>query len=80
MHHLISTGPLAPKPGLAPTHPWRFAVGQYIYLASHPQNISFEVIGGELHLGFPHLHLRDITGSILRVSQLSASSKPIPVK
>lgn len=78
--HLIKHGPLTPEPGLMQAHPWRFTLGQSVYLAGRRQTMSYEVVGGELHRGFPHLHVRDIAGPILRVPQLCASSKPIPVK
>lgn len=44
----------------------------------HPQDILFEVLGGELWRGFPHYRLRDtVTGDIWLIPQLHIASKPI---
>lgn len=78
--HLIKHGPLAPTPGVMAAHPWRFVLGQHVYLAGSTPTRTLEVVGGELHRGFPHLHLRDIYGHTHRVPQLAASSKPISLR
>lgn len=62
-----------------PRYPWRFSLGDNIYLLRRTQDTTFEVIGGELHLRCPHLHVRDVLGATWRVPQLHASSKPISV-
>lgn len=69
---------LAQKP--ADTHqvyPWRFRIGSLVYVKGHPTDDTFTVIGGELWLGFPHLHLYDRDGKTWRIPQLHCSSKPI---
>ena len=81
MHHLIRpTTPLSTEPDLEPVHPWRFRLGQDVYIAGRPQNTTFEVVGGLLHRGFPHLLVRDLLGSTHRIPQLAASSIPIRSK
>jgi hypothetical protein len=77
MTYPIKHGPLAPHPGVMSTHPWRFTLGQHVYLAGRPPTFTYQVTGGELHLGFPHLHLSDALGHTYRVPQLCVSSKPI---
>lgn len=62
------------------THPWRFTLGQQVYLAGRPPTLTFEVTGGFLHNGFPHLLLNDGLGNRLQVPQLYAASKPISTR
>lgn len=59
-------------------HPWRFTLGQHVYLAGRSPISTYEVIGGELHKGFPHLYVADALGHTYLVPQLYASGKPIP--
>lgn len=80
MAHLIKHGPLAPNPGAMQAHPWRFTLGQMVYLTGRPPTFTFEVVGGFLHNGFPHLLLNDAVGNRLQVPQLCAISKPIPTR
>lgn len=61
-------------------YPWRFRLGDTVYLRGRSNTETYEVIGGELWLNFPHLHVRDITDNIWRVPQLHCSSKPITFK
>lgn len=70
---------LAPEPGEAfpPPYPWRFRLGATVYVKGHPLHDTFSVVGGELWMGFPHLHLFDKDGRTLRVPQIHCSSKPI---
>lgn len=75
--YLIKNGPLAPEPGLMKAHPWRFTLGQHVYLAGRLPTTTFEVVGGCLYRSFPHLLVTDVLGRIYRVPQLAASSKPI---
>lgn len=74
--------PLKPtKAAPAPTHhrpyPWRFSLGEYVYVLGHPKNDRYKVAGGELWYQFPHLHLVDPWGKLWRIPQLHCSSKPI---
>jgi hypothetical protein len=43
----------------------------------HPELATFKVTGGELWLGWPHLHAVDDTGKAWRLPQIHCSSKPI---
>lgn len=80
MAHLVKHGPLAPAPGSMQSHPWRFTLGQRVYLSGRPPTLSYEVTDGFLHNGFPHLLLTDDLGNRLQVPQLCATSKPIPTR
>jgi len=80
MSPLIKNGPLAPHPGTMQAHPWRFTVGQKVYLSGRPPTHTYEVTGGFLYNRFPHLLLLDSTGHQLQVPQLCATSKPIPTR
>lgn len=77
---LIKHGPLSPEPGHMQAHPWRFTLNQHVYIAGRSPISTFQVIGGSLYRGFPHLHVTDVLGHIYRIPQLAASSKPIPVR
>lgn len=58
--------------------PWRFKVGDWVYIYRQSQDVTFQVIGGELWRGFPHYLVRDtVTDDTWRVPQLHLSSKPI---
>lgn len=78
MRTIDRTSRLHPEPADLMQHPWRFRLGQDVYISGHPQ-YSYKVTGGELHLGFPHLHLLDSAGITWRISQLRVSSKPLAV-
>jgi hypothetical protein len=75
--------PEAPNPVPVPEDaltrkPWRFRPGALVNVLGHPQDILFEVIGGELWRGFPHYLLRDtVTGDTWLIPQLHIASKPI---
>lgn len=71
----ISAERLSPEPGMKPKFPWRFALGDFVYI--HGRRSSAEIVGGELHGSFPHLYLRDPAGDIWRIPQLHCSSTPI---
>lgn len=58
-------------------YPWRFRIGSAVYVKGHPLDERFTVLGGELWMGFPHLHLYDCDGRTWRVPQIHCSSKPI---
>ena len=68
---------LAPVPTHHRPYPWRFSLGDTVYVLGHPSAASFKVVGGELWFSFPHLHLVDETGHTWRIPQLHCSSKTI---
>lgn len=57
--------------------PWRFHLGNTVFIRNRPTDARFVVVGGELWVGFPHLKVRDEQGKTWLVSQLECSSKPI---
>jgi hypothetical protein len=59
------------------TPPWRFRLGDNIYVRGRGFDETFKVVGGELWLGFPHLTLVDPAGRTWRVAQIECSSRPI---
>lgn len=67
---------ISAEPGDLRRHPWCFTVGQEVYVAGRAQ-YKYKVLGGELWVGFPHLHLLDESGQTWRIPQLHVSSKPI---
>ena len=80
---IIPSVPLDRAPRPDETHqpyPWRFRIGARVYVAGHPLNDSFSVVGGELWMSCPHLHLYDRNGKTRRVPQLHCSSKPMTYK
>lgn len=77
---IIPSVPMTLAPAPVDSHqvyPWRFRIGSLVYVKGHPLEDTFTVIGGELWLGFPHLHLYDRDGRTWRIPQLHCSSKPI---
>lgn len=66
----------AREPGSTRAFPWRFTLGQNVYTTHQLTERPLKIIGGELWLGFPHLHLLDENGHQWRVPQLHCSSKP----
>ena len=68
---------LAPAPSEQRNYPWRFRLGDAVYVIDRPLDEALVVTGGELWLGFPHLHALDNAGKIWRIPQLHCSSKPI---
>lgn len=68
---------LAPTPIHKPTFPWRFSLGDFVYVWKRPSTETVEVIGGELWCNFPHLLVRDAAGDTWRIPQLHCSSKTI---
>ena len=65
----------APAPGKEAVFPWRWKLGDRVYALGHSD--SLRVLGGELWIGCPHLHLIDGEGMVWRVPQLHTSSKAI---
>lgn len=59
------------------TKPWRFRMGNTVFIRNRPTDARFVVVGGELWVGFPHLKVQDEQGKTWLVSQLECSSKPI---
>lgn len=76
-HPLVKPGPLAPTPSESAKHPWRFRLGQFVYVAGQVYSEPYEIVGGELWLGFPHYKLRDRNGQVWRIPQLLCSSKAL---
>lgn len=66
---------LAPEPQGDAVYPWRWKLGQQVYALGRSEPLK--VIGGELWVGCPHLHLLDGEGKVWRVPQLHTSSKAI---
>lgn len=76
---IIPSVPMSVAP--APTHhkpyPWRFSLDEYVHVLGQPPQFTFRVTGGELWIGWPHLHLQDAAGTTWRVPQIHCSTKPI---
>jgi hypothetical protein len=64
---------IAETPGHDVVHPWRWQLGRTVHALGHAEPLK--VVGGELWLGCPHLHLIDGDGVVWRVPQLHTSSK-----
>jgi hypothetical protein len=72
---------LAPSPAESQrSFPWRFRIGDPVYVNGQFPDASFIVTGGELWVGFPHLYVLDSDGKAWRVPQLHCSSKPITAR
>ena len=71
---------LAPGPTDTRPYPWRFSLGDEVYVLGHTNAVTFKVVGGELWMGFPHLHAVGPDGKTWRLPQLHCSSRPIDVK
>ena len=71
---------LYPEPGHDRKYPWRFCLGDEVYIWRHNQEFTYRVVGGELWLGCPHLHCEDVLGQKWRIPQIHASSKTIAFK
>lgn len=59
------------------TYPWRFHLGDLVYVRGRAMDATYRVIGGELWLGCPHLNVLDLNGQAWRVAQIECSSRPI---
>lgn len=59
------------------THPWRFRLGDVVYVRGRALDSTYKIVGGELWMGCPHLTLLDLDGKAWRVAQIECSSKPI---
>lgn len=69
---------LAPEPQGDTVYPWRWKLGQQVHALGHGE--ALKVLGGELWMGCPHLHLLDSDGRVWRVPQLHTSSRAIPAE
>ncbi len=67
----------AATPGDKPTYPWKYHIGQHIYVRGWPLTERVQVVGGELWLGCPHYLALDGDGKTWRLPQLHVSSKSI---
>lgn len=59
------------------TRPWRFRLGDVVYVRGRSQDRTFKIIGGELWMGCPHLTVLDLDGKAWRVAQIECSPRPI---
>jgi hypothetical protein len=66
---------LAREPGTTASYPWKFTLGQNVYAQGRIDATSLKVIGGELHLGYPHLHVVDAYGHQWRIPQIHCTAK-----
>ena len=58
--------------------PWRFRVGDHVWVRGHHPDERFEILGGELWRTFPHYLVRDLTtGEEWLMPQLQLSRKPL---
>lgn len=69
--------PRTATPGDKPTYPWKYHIGQNIYVRGWPLTESVQIIGGELWLGCPHYLALDGDGRTWRLPQLHVSSKSL---
>jgi len=67
----------AATPGDKATYPWRYHIGQRLYVRGWPLSDTVQVVGGELWIGCPHYLALDMDGKTWRLPQLHVSSKPI---
>lgn len=71
--------PRAPIPGPEPAYPWRFSMGDNLYLYTHQiEEHTFKVVGGELHDGMPHYHVLAPDGHVWVMAQLLMTSRILP--
>ena len=68
---------LASTPTDTRPFPWRFSLGDEVYVLGHPRDSTYKVVGGELWMGFPHLHTFGPDGKTWRFPQIHCSSRPI---
>lgn len=71
---MISTLPEAAE---SLRYPWRFRLGDTVYVRGRPQDSTCKVVGGELWMGCPHLTVVDYAGQAWRVAQIECSPRPI---
>lgn len=74
-HPLVRSGPKAPHPSDTKQYPWRFRVGDDVYVWKQRDEFSLRVVGGELYYGCPHLFLQDHEDQLWRVPQIQVTSK-----
>lgn len=79
-HPLVTTEVPTPEIGSIRVFPWRFTLGSDVYLSTQLHSEPAKVIGGELFLGWPHLHVLDAEGRTWRVPQIHCLSKPISLR
>lgn len=58
-------------------YPWRFRLGDHVYIRGRGLSETFVVVAGELWLSCPHLTVVDADGRAWRVAQIECSAKPI---
>lgn len=75
-----TTTGLPSAPGSLTHFPWRFTLGQDVYIFDQLPTQSVRVVGGELFMGWPHLHVEDAQGHTWRIPQIHAMSKPLTPK
>ncbi len=67
----------AATPGDKAAYPWKYRIGQRLYVRGWPLSDTVQVLGGELWVGCPHYLALDGDGKTWRLPQLHVSSKPI---
>lgn len=58
-------------------YPWQFKVGEVVYVKNMDYEETFQVMAGELWMGFPHYVLLDRSGKTWRIPQIHCSSKSL---
>lgn len=66
----------APTPGTIRDWPWEFCLGQEVYLHNWVGEAPFKVVGGELWMNWPHLHLLAPDGTTWRIPQIHVLTRP----
>ena len=67
----------APEPTNLTQYPWRFRIGEKVFVKYKPLHDTFTIVGGELSRGWPHYHLFDCNGKTWRVPQAHCAAKPL---
>lgn len=69
---------LASQPSDAINYPWRFTLGEWVFIRGFASEKTFQIRDGFIHKGMPHLIVRSsYSGGTWRIPQLHASSSPI---
>lgn len=59
-------------------YPWRFLLGEWVFIRGFSSEKTFQIRGGFIHRGMPHLIVRSsYSGGTWRIPQLHASPNPI---
>lgn len=76
---IIPTIPMtrAPAPSSLTQYPWRYRVGENVFVKYMSLHDTFTVVGGELLKGWPHYILFDCNGQTWRIPQMHCASKPL---